>query len=94
MSRFKPVPANYGILGYLGGEQMRYYMDVVMGGMPFVGGFFKAYDDVQYMDDYLRNRGMSYGDIRYPSRTAGASLGSAVGGGLSFVSSNIKKFYR
>ena len=94
MSRFKPGPANYGILGYLGGEQMRYYMDVVMGGMPFVGPFFKAYDDLRYVDDYLKNRGMSYGDILYPSRTAGASLGSAVGGGVSFVSKNIEKLYK
>lgn len=94
MSRFEPNPTNYGILGYLGGEKMRYYMDVVMGGMPVVGPFFKAYDDLQYMDDYLGNRGMSYGDIRYPSRTPGASLGSAAGGGLSFVSKNIERLYR
>ena len=93
MTRFSSSPINYGILGYSGGEKMMYYMDVVMSGMPIVGGFFKAYDDLQYMDDYMRNRGLSYGDIRYPSRTPGASLGSAVGGGLSFVSKNIEKLY-
>lgn len=94
MSRFAPTLTNYGLLGYFGGDKMRYYMDVVMGGMPVVGGFFRAYDDLHYMDDYLMNRGLSYGDIRYPSRTAGASLGSAVGGGLSFVSKNIERLYR
>lgn len=93
MSRFEPTLTNYGILGYFGGERMRYYMDVVMGGMPVVGGFFKAYDDMRYMDDYLSNRGLSYDDILYPSRTVGSSLGAAVGGGVSFVSKNIEKLY-
>nr|APG55841.1 hypothetical protein [Circular ssDNA virus sp.] len=59
--------------------------------IPVVGDFIKYQDNVRYMDDYLSNRGLSYRDIRYPSRTVAGQFGK---GTLNFVSSNIKKLYR
>lgn len=59
--------------------------------LPFIGPIIQAYDNIRYMDDYTRNRGIGYDEILYPSRTQGAQgLGSAV----SFVSNNITRLYQ
>lgn len=59
--------------------------------LPFIGPIIQAYDNIRYMDDYTRNRGIGYEDILYPSRTQGAQgLGSAV----NFVSNNITRLYQ
>ena len=59
-------------------------------GVPVLGDFLKAQDRMAYMDDYLRNRGLNYNDIRYPTLTMGGSMGGMV----SYVSSNIRRLYR
>lgn len=67
----------------------QYYFQSIMSDMPGIGSFYKARDKVNYMDDYLKNRGLSYGDIKYPTRTDGYGIG-----GASFVSNNVKRLYR
>jgi len=59
--------------------------------IPVFGDFIKYQDNMRYMDDYLSNRGLSYRDIRYPTRTVAGQFGK---GTLNFVSSNIKRLYR
>lgn len=59
--------------------------------LPFIGPIIQAYDNMRYMDDYTRNRGIGYDEILYPSRTQGAQgLGHAV----NFVSNNITRLYQ
>ena len=72
-------------------SRSKYIVDTTLGGLPFVGGVFRSMDNVRYMDDYLRNRGMSYSDILYPNRTAGAQ---GLGASMNFVSKNIVRLYR
>ena len=69
----------------------KYMLRTFSSGLLFVGPMIQAYDNMKYMDDYTRNRGIGYEDILYPSRTAGAQgYGSAV----SFVSNNINRLYK
>lgn len=85
--------------GYLGlyenwnkqDARTKYILKTAASSLPFVGPILQAYDNIRYMDDYTRNRGIDYEDILYPSRTQGAQgLGSAV----NFVSSNINRLYQ
>lgn len=59
--------------------------------LPVVGSAFRAVDNYRYITDYMRNSGLDWSDVKYPTRLTGA--GSA-GGVVSFVSSNIKNLYR
>lgn len=44
-----------------------------------VGAFgfypFKMYDEFNYMNDYLKNRGLSWSDMKYPSLAPKSSAG-------------------
>lgn len=60
-------------------------------GLPVIGDFIRSRDNWNYINDYMSNRGLSWSDVRYPSRVVGASTS---GYGLSFVSSNIEKLYK
>lgn len=69
----------------------KYMLKTFASGLPIIGPIMQAYDNMKYMDDYTRNRGIDYEDILYPSRTAGLQgLGSAV----NFVSNNINRLYQ
>lgn len=59
--------------------------------IPFVGPVLQAYDNMQYMDDYTRNRGIGYDEILYPSRTQGAQ---GYGQAVNFVSRNVIGLYK
>lgn len=59
-------------------------------GLPVVGGIFTTVDNHRYYDDYLKNRGMDWSDVKYPARLSAGGYGSA----LSFVSSNIERLYK
>lgn len=68
----------------------QYAWDTFLRGLPGIGSVYQTKDNLAYMDDYLRNRGLDYSSIKYPSRTAGfQSLGST----LNYVSSNVNKLY-
>lgn len=65
---------------------------MLIGGVPVLGDFERSYDNYRYYDDYLRNRGMSWSDVKYPTRL-NAGLSSAYGT-LNFVSKNVMRLYR
>lgn len=69
----------------------KYQFDAFATSIPIVGDYIRYRDNMAYMDDYMTNRGLSYKDILYPSRTVGGTYGK---GTLNFVSSNIKRLYR
>lgn len=69
----------------------KYFLRTVASGLPIFGPMFQAYDNMKYMDDYTRNRGIGYDEILYPSRTAGAQ---GFGSSLNYVSRNIYGLYK
>lgn len=81
--------------GFLSDPYVRWQMSQV----PFVGGFLKAMDQQKFYSDYLRNRGMTWRDVKYPALLGGQT---AVGAGISAgtdalgmaVSRNILRLYR
>lgn len=69
-------------------------IEYAMSQVPVLGGFISARDNWNYVNDYMRNRGVSWDRMPYPSMVRGAgSIGRAVTGAYSFVSSNIKDLY-
>lgn len=72
---------------------MQYRAQALLAGFPVVGGFIRARDNWNYMYDYMTNRGLSWSDISYPTRTI-AGVDSSIGGSLNFVSKNIARLYR
>lgn len=59
--------------------------------LPVVGDVIRSRDNWNYINDYMSNRGLSWSDVKYPSRVLGASTS---GYGLNFVSSNIENLYK
>ena len=58
--------------------------------IPVFGNVFRAVDTMRYYDDYMANTGVSWSDVRYPTR-----LNSSGFSGLTnFVSKNIERLYR
>lgn len=72
----------------------QYYTQAFFSGFSdLYRGYTSARDNTAYMDDYLKNRGLDYGDIKYASRTPGWSGGSALGHGVRSVSRNVESLY-
>lgn len=92
---FRPMLGLYGEGLITPDARTSYYIRGSLSGIPLIGGFFDSYyrtiDNMAYMDDYMKNTGLGYEDILYPSRTTG--YGSA-SGMLNFVSDNISRLYR
>lgn len=73
-----------------GWQKVAYYGQHI----PVIGDFIRAYDTQRYLDDYMRNTGLTWADVRYPTRLFSAGYGGAIGGSVNFVSSNIKRLYK
>lgn len=63
----------------------------IASGLPIIGNFVRSRDNWNYINDYMRNRNLTWSDVKYPSRVDGAST---AGFGLNFVSSNIEDLYK
>jgi hypothetical protein len=75
-------------------SQFQFEAQAFLGGLfTPLGMYHRARDNVSYMRDYMRNSGVSWSDIRYPTRTPGYSGYSGYGGIVSYVSKNIMKLY-
>lgn len=68
-----------------------------MSGAPIIGDLYRWDDNRNFMNDYMRNYGLSWADVRYPTQLPGAgNLGRAVTSGAmagGFVSSNLARLY-
>lgn len=69
-----------------------YLLDDFARGLPVLGAWLRANDNREYYADYLRNRGMSWNDIKYHKASLG--YGGASVSTMNFVSKNIDKLYR
>ncbi len=70
-------------------NQLRLFLS----GAPIVGGMVRSEDNWNYMNDYLRNRGIDWADVKYPSRAIGMPALSSFAAGVNFVSKNIEHLY-
>ncbi len=70
-------------------NQMRLFLS----GAPIVGGMVRSEDNWNYANDYLRNTGLGWSDVKYPTHVTGMPALGSLAGGLSFVSENINKLY-
>lgn len=43
-----------------------------LAGVPVLGDYIRASDNTRFMNDYLKARGMTWADVKYPSRAPGA----------------------
>lgn len=69
----------------------RYMAKTTVAGLPIIGDIYRSYDNMRYMDDYIENRGLSWDDIKYPTRTQGMQ---GFGSVLNFTSKNIYRLYQ
>lgn len=81
--------ALHEVFGTGGDPELRNQFLYAVSGIPIVGDIAKSYDNWRYINDYMGNRGVSWADVKYPSR-----LGSSYSCVPAFVSSNIEKLYR
>lgn len=68
-----------------GQNEIRYKMS----GLPIVKDLMVYEDNMQRMNDYLKNRGLSWEDVKYPSLLSGAGTG----GRLAYDMVAISKLY-
>lgn len=69
-------------------------------GVPFLGDFVRASDQQRYLEDYLKNTGLTWADVKYPSLASGAGsmaravsgVGGSLAGGAMY--SRILRMYR
>lgn len=71
--------------------------DYHLSGVPIYGWALKAQQQMDYLNDYMKNRNIGWEDLKYPALAPGAGAGvsaltSGVGGVL-FTSSNLARFY-
>lgn len=94
-SGFGSLNMNGSDYGFLSDPYFRWQMSQV----PFVGGFYKAMDQQKFYNDYLRNRGMTWKNVKYPALLGGqTAVGAGVNAGTDLlgyaVSRNILRLYR
>lgn len=68
----------------------RYMLQTTVAGLPIIGDIYRSYDNMRYMEDYINNRGLSWDDIKYPTRTQGMQ---GFGSALNYLSKNIYRLY-
>lgn len=68
----------------------QYRQQSFLAGLPIIGSYYSSRDNTQYLSDYMRNTGLDWSDLKYPSRTVG--WGNS--GQINFLSSNVKKLYK
>lgn len=81
--------ALHEVFGSGGDPALRNQFLYFVSGIPIVGDIARSYDNWSYLNDYMENRGITWDQIKYPTR-----LGSTYSAVPSFVSSNIEKLYR
>lgn len=62
--------------------------------VPVLGPMLQKADQRRMLDDYMRNRGLTWSDVKYPTQVLGAGAWSSTFGAVSFVSRNIMRLYR
>lgn len=85
---YDSMPLNYWHTDPLSAG-MKNQIAAVISGFPVLGDIQRSIDNWNYYNDYMRNRGLDWADVKYPSR----SFGMHFGGAVNFVSKNIDRLY-
>lgn len=85
---YDSMPLNYWHTDPLSAG-MKNQISMIVSGVPVLGDIQRSIDNWNYYNDYMRNRGLDWADVKYPSRMGGMHFGSV----LNFVSKNIDKLY-
>jgi len=83
-------PFTYAINLYKNNGKYRFMVQTTIAGLPVIGDLYRSHENMRYMEDYIRNRGLSWDDIKYPTRLQGMQ---GFGSVLSYVSRNIERLY-
>lgn len=58
-------------------------------------GYLSTRDSLNYWNDYFANTGLTWADVKYPTRMYGfGNSGSTVKSAVNFVSRNLNRLYR
>lgn len=72
--RWDSKPWNPTIVSPAQSNAMKY----ALADAPILGDMIRSGDSYRYMTDYLRNRNMSWADVKYPGIQRGAGLTSGI----------------
>ena len=87
---FPNDPFTYAINLYKNNGRHRFMVDTTLAGLPIIGDLLRSRDNMRYMDDYMENTGLSWDDIKYPTRLQGMQ---GFGSVLNYVSRNVYRLY-
>lgn len=64
--------------------------------IPVIGDIWRMADQYQYNQDYMKNTGLTWNDVKYPTmvNSGGTNIYNVARQGTNFVSDNIKKLYK
>lgn len=85
---FRGNAENFGL-----SDEQSYWLYSMLGAIPGVGSLQSASDSYERMRDYMRNRELDYGSVKYPTKTLGYGV-SQFGSGMVALSSNVSRLYR
>lgn len=71
-----------------------YFLHQFAKNIPFIGGILEADDNQRRMDDYLKNRGLTYEDVRYNGAPFGRTLGQAAANTTTSVMNLYRNEYK
>lgn len=58
-------------------------------------GYLETRDSLNYWNDYFANTGLSWSDVKYPTRMYGfGSAGGTARSMVNFIGNNVKRLYR
>lgn len=89
MDHYSENPTSY-LPSDMSDDQKKMF-ELFFGSIPGYKDLLQLRDTYNYWNDYLKNTGMDWSDLLYPSRMSGFGAGSDV---LNYVSSNVTRLYR
>lgn len=75
-------------------DEFQYYLQAdIASVVPGMAGYYNYRDSVASFEDYLKNRGLTYGDVKYPSLSLAWMGASRLGASIMSVPDSIMRLY-
>lgn len=67
----------------------------MLSSVPIIGDYFRMSDQMNMTEDYMKNRGLTWDGVKYPSllNNGQNSMTNILRSGTNFVSKNIERLY-
>lgn len=67
----------------------------MLSSVPIIGDYFRMSDQMNMTEDYMKNRGLAWDDVKYPAllNNGQNSMTNILRSGTNFVSKNIERLY-